>query len=60
MYFLVVVPYNKLRITKKDEPEVAASSEDLLAEIRDLLRSAEPAGRQPGSIRIHGVVGTSA
>ena len=39
VYFLVVVPYNKFsEITKKDDPEVAASSEDLLAEIRDLLR----------------------
>jgi large conductance mechanosensitive channel len=39
IYFLVVVPYNKFtEITKKGEPEVAASTEDLLAEIRDLLR----------------------
>ena len=39
LYFAVVVPYNKLSaIRKKDEPEKAASSEDLLAEIRDLLR----------------------
>ena len=39
LYFAVVVPYNKLSsIRKKDEPEKAASSEDLLTEIRDLLR----------------------
>ena len=39
IYFAVVVPYNRLsEIRKKDEPEKAASSEDLLAEIRDLLR----------------------
>lgn len=40
IYFLVIVPYNKFAtITKKDEPEVAASTEDLLAEIRDLLKA---------------------
>jgi large conductance mechanosensitive channel len=39
LYFAVVVPYNKFsEIRKKEEPEQAASSEDLLAEIRDLLR----------------------
>jgi large conductance mechanosensitive channel len=39
LYFAVVVPYNRLsEIRKKDEPEKAASAEDLLAEIRDLLR----------------------
>jgi large conductance mechanosensitive channel len=39
VYFLIVMPYNKLsNLRKKDEPEAAASSEDLLAEIRDLLR----------------------
>ena len=39
LYFAVVVPYNKLsEIRKKDEPEKAASTDDLLAEIRDLLR----------------------
>ena len=39
VYFAVVVPYNKLSdLRKKGEPEKAASSEDLLAEIRDLLR----------------------
>ena len=40
LYFAVVVPYNRLSaIRKKDEPEKAASAEDLLAEIRDLLRA---------------------
>ena len=40
VYFLIVIPYNKFaEITKKDDPEVAASSEDLLAEIRDLLKA---------------------
>ena len=39
LYVAVVVPYNKLsELRKNDEPEKAASSEDLLAEIRDLLR----------------------
>ncbi len=39
LYFAVVLPYNKLSgLRKSDEPEKAASSEDLLAEIRDLLR----------------------
>ena len=39
LYSAVVVPYNKLSaIRKRDEPEKAASSEDLLTEIRDLLR----------------------
>ena len=39
LYFAVVVPYNRLSALRKaDEPEKAASSEDLLAEIRDLLR----------------------
>jgi large conductance mechanosensitive channel len=45
VYFLIIIPYNKLsEITKKDDPEVAASTEDLLAEIRDLLRE-QNAGR---------------
>ena len=40
LYFAVVVPYNRLSaIRKKDEPEKAASTDDLLAEIRDLLRA---------------------
>ena len=40
LYFAVVVPYNRLSaIRKNDEPEQAASAEDLLAEIRDLLRA---------------------
>jgi large conductance mechanosensitive channel len=39
LYFAVVVPYNKLSaLRKKDESEKAASTDDLLAEIRDLLR----------------------
>ena len=40
LYFAVVVPYNRLSVIRtKDEPAQAASSEDLLAEIRDLLRA---------------------
>lgn len=40
LYFAVVVPYNRFsQIRKQAEPEKAASSEDLLAEIRDLLRA---------------------
>jgi large conductance mechanosensitive channel len=39
LYVAVIVPYNRLsELRKSDEPEKAASSEDLLAEIRDLLR----------------------
>jgi large conductance mechanosensitive channel len=39
VYFLIVVPYNRVSaLRKSEEPEVAASTEDLLAEIRDLLR----------------------
>jgi large conductance mechanosensitive channel len=39
LYFAVVVPYNKLSaIRKEEDPEKAASTDDLLAEIRDLLR----------------------
>jgi large conductance mechanosensitive channel len=39
LYFAVVVPYNRFSdLRKKEEPAKAASSEDLLAEIRDLLR----------------------
>jgi large conductance mechanosensitive channel len=39
LYFAVVVPFNKLSaVRKEDEPEQAASAEDLLTEIRDLLR----------------------
>ena len=39
LYLAVVVPYNKFsELRKQDEPEKAASSEDLLVEIRDLLR----------------------
>ena len=45
VYFLILVPYNRLaQVTKTDDPEVPASSEDLLAEIRDLLR--EQSARQ--------------
>lgn len=41
VYFLIVVPYNKVRALQKvDEPEVAPpTTEELLTEIRDLLRS---------------------
>lgn len=46
VYFFVVTPYNRFsEITKKGEPEVAASTEDLLAEIRDLLK-AQAEGQQ--------------
>jgi large conductance mechanosensitive channel len=39
VYFGIVLPYNKLAsLRKKDEPDAAASTEDLLAEIRDLLQ----------------------
>lgn len=46
VYFLVVVPVNRLMVLRKrgEEPEVAAPSEDivLLQEIRDLLRQRQP------------------
>jgi large conductance mechanosensitive channel len=46
LYFALVVPYNRLSdIRKKDEPEKPASQEDLLAEIRDLLKAQNEAGR---------------
>ena len=36
----MITPYNKFSdLRKKDEPEAAASTEDLLAEIRDLLKA---------------------
>lgn len=39
VYFGIVLPYNTLRARfKKEEPEVAEKTEDLLAEIRDILR----------------------
>ena len=39
LYIAVIVPYNRLSgLRKTGEPEKAGSSEDLLAEIRDLLR----------------------
>lgn len=40
VYFLIVLPYNKARERFVDKPtEDAATSEDLLAEIRDLLKA---------------------
>ena len=47
LYFAVVVPYNRFSELRKDEPEKAASAEDLLAEIRDLLH--EQSWRASGS-----------
>ena len=39
LYFAIVVPYNKFNALRQaDEPKNAATSEDLLTEIRDLLR----------------------
>lgn len=39
LYFVVVTPYNRFsELRKADEPAKAASTEDLLGEIRDLLR----------------------
>lgn len=43
VYFGIVLPYNKLRERfKKEEPEAAATAEELLTEIRDLLRDRRP------------------
>ncbi len=40
VYFAIVVPYNRLSaIRQTEEPEKAASTEDLLADIRDILRA---------------------
>ena len=42
LYFVVVTPYNRVRaLTREDEPApvVAPTSEELLTEIRDLLRA---------------------
>ena len=50
IYFGLVLPYNRLAaIRKTDEPDVAASTEDLLAEIRDLLKeqNAQAGGTPP-------------
>jgi large conductance mechanosensitive channel len=52
VYFGIVLPYNRLsELRKKDEPEVAASAEDLLGEIRDLLKeqNARTSGGGPRS-----------
>ncbi len=50
VYFFIVIPYNKFsEITKKDDPDVAASSEDLLAEIRDLLKAQNDRQNPPSS-----------
>lgn len=39
VYFLIVLPYNRLaELRKTQTPAAGASTEDLLAEIRDLLR----------------------
>jgi large conductance mechanosensitive channel len=39
LYFFVVLPYNRVRtIGAAEEPAPAASTEELLTEIRDLLR----------------------
>lgn len=39
LYFFVVVPYNRVTALRRaDEPAPQATSEELLAEIRDLLR----------------------
>lgn len=39
VYFFIVVPYTRLsHLRKTQEPAAAASTDDLLAEIRDLLR----------------------
>jgi large conductance mechanosensitive channel len=43
LYFLVVLPYNRLSAIRRGEMSKAApSSEELLAEIRDLLREQSP------------------
>lgn len=40
VYFGVVLPYTRFsNVRKTEEPEVAASTEDLLGEIRDILKA---------------------
>lgn len=40
VYFGIVLPYEKFKARKKvEEPEAAATTEDLLTEIRDLLKT---------------------
>jgi large conductance mechanosensitive channel len=46
VYFFIVLPYNAYSDRRKaEDPAVAASTEDLLAEIRDLLREQRPGGQ---------------
>ena len=41
VYFLIVLPYNKARerFTKKEEEDAVATTEELLVEIRDVLKA---------------------
>ena len=55
VYFLVVTPYNRLSARLKQEQDQAESapavtSEDLLTEIRDLLRSQAGGNPLPGQV----------
>lgn len=46
VYFFIVTPYNKVsELAKKSEAETPATTEELLAEIRDLLKA--QADKQP-------------
>ncbi|MGI8457722.1 MAG: large conductance mechanosensitive channel protein MscL [Propionibacteriaceae bacterium] len=48
VYFFVVTPYNKASsLRKNDEPAAAASTEDLLADIRDLLQAQAQGTNRP-------------
>lgn len=50
LYFFVVLPFNKLSAAREEkEPAVAASTEELLTEIRDLLRDRSLPPRQDRS-----------
>ncbi len=47
VYFFIVTPYNRMAaLRKKDEPAAAASTEDLLADIRDLLQAQAAGGNR--------------
>lgn len=47
VYFFVVTPYNKYKERTQGTPEEVPTSEDLLTEIRDLLRTQQGGGTPP-------------
>lgn len=47
VYFFVVTPYNKFRERTQGTPEEVPTSEELLTDIRDLLRTQQGGGTPP-------------